>query len=431
MNKRQITRILCVLGVCGLVLAGCGPSPAPGSASTGTPGTTSGTLRIWSQYDLTDAENPPSVLMRQRIADFESTTGIAVAYEQVAWDQLAPKLALATQSGGAVPDIVETGRQHIPSLFDAGALMALDDVLAEEPWVSALNPSHQAGCIIDGKHYCVANLVRGGVTYYRAAAFPDGFPDTNDAWLTEAARLKQEGQYISTFFAGRSYAAIEWAWAPWIYSNGGRIFDDEGKPAWASPQVVEVFAFARTLLAEGYLPEAIITGDFATAEAPWIEGDSASFRGGTWSFLFVPGLEEGIERGEIAITGGLRFNGGPPHVFLNNESWVIPTGAPNPEGAAAWISGFMEPAFLAEWSQAQFGIPTLPAAYDTEAFDSLFYREVAALLTEQGRYMDTSPYYVQSLDTLAIAAQEILLDHSVDIMERLKQAEEEILTRYW
>ncbi len=426
MHKQPTVVLLVLISV--LCITACSSS-APATSDTSVPTMT--TLRVWSQHDLTDQSRTTSVLMQQRVADFEAATGISVEYEQIAWDQLAPKLALAVQSGGVVPDVVETGRQHIPTLFAVGALAALDEVLAAETWVAELDERDSQSCIIDGRRYCVANLVRGGITYYRASAFPDGFPETHSAWLEAGERLQAKGMYLSTFFAGRSYASIEWAWAPWIYSNGGRIFDEQGRPAWVTPEVAEVLAYARTLLARGYLPAEIITGDIPTGELPWIEGEAASFRGGTWSFLYVPDLRQGIETGTVQITGGLRFNDGPAHVFLNNESWIVPTGARNPAAAAAWISGLMQPDFLAAWSKAQFGIPTHPAARALPDFDTPFYQQIMTILLEQGRYMDRSPYYVESMDILAIAVQEILLNPELDIQQRLQAAETEILQRYW
>ena len=196
----------------------------------------------------------------------------------------------------------------------------------------------------------------------------------------------------TTFFAGRSYAAIEIAWWPAIHSNGGNIFDAEGKPAWASPEVVEVAEWSRTLYSEGYLPEVVATGDFADAESVWMDGASAAFGGGSWSTIFVPGLKDSVDAGDVGVTGGLSFNGGSPYVFLVSEGWAIPTGAENPTGARAWLRGYMQPEFLASWAEAQFGIPTTRAAYEAGQFDSAFYSQVDEILGTQGFVHATKPF---------------------------------------
>jgi len=391
-----------------------------------------GSITIWSRYDLTDTEDQNSVALNERIENFENETGIEVVYEQIAWDQLSPKLALAVQSGGDVPDVVEAGSQHIPSLLDAGALMPLDDLLKDEPWVEELTEGDKLACVVNGERVCIAHNVRGSMMFYDMSQFPDGFPQTNEAWLAEAERITENtDKYFTTFFAGRSYGAIELAWAPYIYSNGGHIFDEEGKPTWATEEVAEVVDFARALVTNEYIPEVTITGEFSDAEAPWMNGEAASFRGGSWSAIFVPGLKDSVDAGETGMTGGLSFNGGDPYVFMVSEGWVVPKGAQNPEGARAWLRGYMQPEFLAEWAEAQFGIPTTRAAYEAGQFDSTFYSQVDEILGSQGRYMEQSPYYVESLDTLAIAFQEMLLDPEIDAMERLTEAQEEVLNRYW
>ncbi|KAA3665012.1 MAG: extracellular solute-binding protein [Chloroflexi bacterium] len=391
----------------------------------------SGEIVIWSRYDLSDTENSNSVALNERIKVFEAETGITVVYEQIAWDQLSPKLALAVQSGGNVPDVVEIGSQHVPALMDAGALMGLNDLLADEAWVGELTEGDNLACVIDGERRCVAHNVRGGMTYYRMDQFPDGFPATQDAALEMAAQKKEADLYFNTFYAGRSYAAIEIAWWPHIHSNGGNIFDAEGKPVWSTPEVVEVVEWSRKLYTQGYLPEVAVTGDFADAESVWLDDASAAFGGGSWSAIFVPGLQDAVDAGKVGVTGGLSFNGGDPYVFLVSEGWAVPNGANNPTGARAWLRGYMEPSFLASWAEAQYGIPTTSAAYEAGQFDSAFYSQVDEILGTQGLYMQQSPYYVESLDSLAIAWQELLLDPELDAAAHLQEAQDEVLARYW
>jgi multiple sugar transport system substrate-binding protein len=387
-------------------------------------------LVIWTRYDLTDDNDPNAVTLREKIAAFEQETGITVVHEQIAWDLLAPRLSIAVQAGGDVPDIVEAGSQHIPSLLDAGALSPLDDLLAGQEWMADLGSGDAQACVIDGVRYCVAHNVRGGMTYYRTALFPNGFPQTVAEWLEVAPEMSMDGNVFSTQYAGRSYASIEIMWWPMIASNGGSIFDAEGKPAWATPEVAEVVEFGRTLFSNGYFPQLNVTGDFSDAEAPWNNGTAASFRGGSWSAIFVPGLQASVDSGEVSMTGGVDFGGGP-FVFMVSEGWVVPNGARNTEAAAAWINSFFEPAFLAAWAGAQFGIPTLSTAYELTGFDSAFYASVDAILGEQGLYMQQSPYYVESLDALAAAFQEMMLDPSIDPLTKLTEVQDEVLRRYW
>lgn len=438
MQKIPFVGILLVVAV---VLAACGGATAP--VEEGVPADESGAadgppaplpdapLLIWGEQDLTNTADPPSVLMNEQIAAFEEETGIAVQYEQVAWDQLVPKLALAVTSGGAVPDLMETSSQHIPALLDAGALMPLDDLLTDYAWLAELNEAEEQACIYDGQRYCVSSLLRSSITYYRTAAFPDGFPTTSEAFRAMASELKADDRYIATFFSNKEYAMVEVTWGQWFYSNGGNIFDAEGRPAWVSPEVIEVLEFGREMFANDYFPTLTLTGDFAAAEAPWLAGEAASLRGGTWSPLFLPGLDEEIASGEVGIAGGLSFNGNDPSIFLVAEGWIVPTGAANPGAAALWIDAFMQPELLADWGGAKVGVPTLDAALELGQFDDPFFAEASTLMAAQGRFMEQSPYYLESLNALAVAIQELMLDPEQDIEARLREAQNDVLERYW
>ena len=390
-----------------------------------------GPIVMWASYDLTDTANPPSITLAQAIETFTATTGIEVQYEQVPWDQLAKKLALQAQAGGEMPDIVEASSQHIPSLVSAGALMDIADLVKDAPWVNQLNQSETQSCVVDGARYCVAADVRGGAWYFNTASFPEGVPATVDAWLTEGERLKGEGTYLSTFYAGKEYGSVELTWAPWIYSNGGSIFDEEGKPDWASDATVEVVEWARQLLSNGYIPETCFTGDFTAGETPWVDGSAASVRGGSWSFLFIPGLQDKINAGETVLGVSPAFSTGKSYVFLVGEGWGIPEGAANPEGAVSFLNFFMNPQMLAQWASQHYGIPTIESAFAASAFDNDFYRATFKNLSENGIFIEASPYYVESLTTLAITMQELMLDPALDPMQKLQEAQDEIINKYW
>src|SRR5690606_38690979 len=157
----------------------------------------------------------------------------------------------------------------ILSLLDAGALMPLDDLLAGEAWINNLNENDARACILEDTRYCVAHNMRGGITYYHVQDFPDGFPTSAQGWMNAIAQYSDR-EYFSTQYVGRCCSAIEAAWWPLIYSNGGTIFDEEGKPAWASPEVVEVVQFMRDLYALDALPAVGISGDFSDPEIAWI-----------------------------------------------------------------------------------------------------------------------------------------------------------------
>ena len=440
MKKSNVLVLLSIVVLSVLLLSACAAPATPAEAPVEEPSAEepaaeepmSSEITVWSRYDIDDPEDSNGATLKQYFADLEADSGVKVNYEQIAWDQLSTKLALAVQSGGDVPDIVESGSQHIPPLIDAGALMPLDDLLKGESWAADLTDGDKKACVMEDERYCVATNVRGGMTYYQADKFSAGSPSTPEEWEAACESLKADELYANSFFAGRSYGAIEIAWWPLIKSNGGSIFDTEGKPAWASEDVAEVAKWAQAMFANECFPEVAVTGDFSDPEIVWMDGNSAAFGGGSWSAIFVPGLLDSVNAGDVDMTGGISFGGGDPYVFMVSEGWVIPKGAENPKGAVAFLNGFMQPDFLAKWSEAQYGIPTTNAAYaQGQIQDSPFYENVDEILGSQGAYMQGSPFYVESLDVLAVTWQELLLDPSLDPLTELQKAADEVLGRYW
>ena len=309
-------------------------------------------------------------------------------------------------------------------------MMDISGMVADAPWADQISPSEAQACVIGDARYCVAADIRGGAWYYNVADFPDGWPTTAEGWLEEGARLAAEGKYLTTFFAGRHYGAAELSWGPWIYSNGGSLFDEEGKPDWASPETVEVVEWARELLANGYIPETCFTGDFTAGETPWVDGSAASVRGGSWSYLFIPGLQDKFEAGETALGLAPSF-GGKNYVFLVGEGWGVAEGAENPEGAIAWINFFMNPQILAQWASQHYGIPTIDEAFTASEFANDFYSQSAENLGENGIFIEPSEYYVESLTKLSEVLQELMLNPDQDILETLQDAQDEIIDRYF
>lgn len=385
-----------------------------------------GKIVMWASYDLSDTENPPSVQLKQVIDDFQAATGIEVDYEQVAWDQLATKLALQARSGGDMPDVVEASSQHVLPLIATGALMDISGMVADKEWLATLNPAETQACVVGDMRFCVAADIRGGAWYYNVAQFPNGWPTTAEGWLEEGARLQAEDIYLATFFAARHYGAVELTWGPMFYSAGGSLFDEEGLPDWASEENAGVVEWMRELLANGYVPETSFTGDFTAGETPWVDGTAAAVRGGSWSYLFIPGLQDKYEAGETALGLAPAFNGGPNYVFLVGEGWAIANGAGNSEGALAFIDFFMTPDTLAGWASNHYGIPTIDSAFENEVFAGEFYQATAQNLAENGIFIEPSLCYVEALTKLSETLQELMLDPGADVMNALEDSQNQI-----
>lgn len=391
-------------------------------------------LVIWGVWDMEDQASGMSegaVALKELIAAYEQETRTAVTYEYVAFDQMLTKISLAVQSGGEVPDVVESASQEVYSRPDV--FMDITALLKDADFQSQVGDAERTTCEKDGVRRCVAMNIGSTAWYYRPADLESiSWPTTDSEWLAAGEALKSSGLYVASFYAGRDVAGVEQTWAPAIASAGGQIFDADGQPSWANDATVTVVRWMRELLAKGYVPETNFTGDFAAAEQPFVDGTAVGLRGGSWSAQFVPPLVEGVPSGKVVVGAAPSINGGPGYVTLYGQGWAVPEGAKNPEGAAAFLEYMMTPANQAQWAAAAYRIPTNAEAFSNpafaEVFDSnrAFYTAIQELTDSSGLALPTSPCYTEAMSRLGETLQTLMLEPNLDPMATLEAAQTEV-----
>jgi ABC-type glycerol-3-phosphate transport system substrate-binding protein len=391
-----------------------------------------GSVRIWGFYDLTNTEDSRAVQMKQTIDSFQASTGVKVEYEQVAWDQMATKIALAAQAGGDMPDLIMIGYEYVQGLVNAGALLNIYDQIANSFFYGDLNPFEKTLNEVNGERHAVGTFISGGQWYYDTGMFPNGWPTTEEGWTTECARLAPEGKYVATFYAGRASAAMVQGLAPLVWSLGDTLFDEEGKPTFATDNMVKAITFWRNMLANKCIPEVCFTGDWSATEAPFVEMQAGGVRGGTWSYIYINGLEDRFENGTVKIGDPPALTGGKQgYVFTNTENWALTAGAKNVDNSIKFINFFFNPAVLAPWAKSNFGVPATATALNNAIFDSQFYADTLDNLTRNGHKSETSPYYNECMDALAAKVQELVLNPNMDIMAEMQKLQDELLAQYF
>lgn len=391
-----------------------------------------GSLSIWGFYDLTNTEDSRAVQMKQTIESFQATTGITVAYEQVAWDQMSTKIALAAQAGGDMPDMIMIGYEYVQGLTNAGALLNIQEPISKSFFYKDLSDFEKKLNEVNGERYAVGSFISGGQWYYDTEIFPAGFPDTEAAWKTECARLSGQGKYVATFFAGRQSAAMSQGLAPLVWSLDSSMFDAEGKPQFASDEMIKAITFWRSMLAEKCIPEVSFTGDWTATEGPFIEKTAGGVRGGTWSYIYIPGLKDRFEAGTVKIGNPPALEGGKQgYVFMNAENWAVTSGAKNVDNAIKFVNFFFTPAVLAPWAQSNFGVPSTGEALNNPIFASQFYKDTLDNLSRNGHASETSPYFNECMDALSAKVQELVITPDMDITAEMQKLQDELLKQYF
>ena len=285
------------------------------------------------------------------IADFEKANpGIKVVHEALAWGDLDKKMQAAL-AAGAFPEIAH-GQTYIErSLSAKGLLRPLNDVIAsigEEdifPVVRKLDHNTK-----DKNYYGLAHAVGVDLIIYRkdfmreAGLDPNKAPATWREWVDQLKKLtdKSKGRY-GLSLAGPGFFINEDVYM-WVGSNGGRLFDEKGRPAFTEKPVIEMLEFWKELadcclapdwLSRGYLDT---FADLATGKAAQIVGWG---RGTDYFEQYAPDV---VAKGDIGVYSSKPVGpsaGGKTFVTqFDCEPWMIFKNSKYPEEAAAFLKFF-------------------------------------------------------------------------------------------
>jgi multiple sugar transport system substrate-binding protein len=387
------TTFLCsLIAILGLLLLGCTPvSPSPQTK----------TLITWFPYDqentdLASDERVGNQYLRETIPQFNAAFKGTWSWVNIpkAFDKVIPELVAAHISGGEVPDLVETGR--ILTYAQNGALLDLTGWARMQPWYTELDPASLVPCISEGKLLCIPLAERPYLTYVWRAHYPNGFPHTPDAFLTEAERLKNQGVYAITFFGSTAFNGNAWGRGLWsvVSSFGGKYDDGKGNLYLTSPETIAAIQFLREIVARGYVPEAAFAGSFAE-EQPFKDSRAASFPTGLFGYRYLNPLTapdgtkfekktaddmlDAVSSGAIQLAPMFAPEGHLPGCGLSVSSLGIPARAKNPAAAKDFINWLMADAETnaAYVTAIGAGFPANRSYQNHTSFQGEFYRQAA------------------------------------------------------
>lgn len=242
MNKLKFTAILMVVAALLLVTA-CGKSDTGGTGEGATSGEKQGAKPLdgitikaitpadFEQYFDTVAQ------------EFNEKTGANVEVEAVAWDDLITKLTNSMVSGGTTYDVVIVDDIYLAKFAEAGWLQPVDKYM-DDALKNDLTPFTQQLTSYKGHHY--------GLPWYSAwktmaynkemlkKAGYDQPPKTWDEFIKVSKDLQQKGivQYASAWSWTRAEALMA-DFVPIVGSMGGKMFDEQGNPAFNSESGVK------------------------------------------------------------------------------------------------------------------------------------------------------------------------------------------------
>lgn len=395
-------------------------------------------ITIWTKFNSDNPQNAQDEWTKATIESYKSETGNDVANVFQPYDQINSKLNLAVQSGGDVPDMSYVDGQFLGFYDNNGALMDLTDWIKEQSWFGDLTAAAIGSCTTpDGRILCVPTATPGSLVYYWKSYYPDGFPTTAEQLATEAARLKADGKYAITFH-GTEVFGIEVSYYSLIKSAGAAINNEQGRAAWANPEMVKVIDYVRGLFAEGYVPEIALAGGF-DYETVFKEGNAGALLAGSWSYVFefpvttpdgkfydlgADSILTAAKDGFADFAPPLAFEGGTPASNVYATAWGIPEGSANVDAAKAFINYTMQSEINSEFGVSYGALPSLVSARDVDTFKTDYWQKVAAIQDEYGTPLPYLVDYDRGMVALADVFSKCLTDPSLDAMQVLQDAQD-------
>jgi multiple sugar transport system substrate-binding protein len=280
---------------------------------------------------------------QELLAAFEQANpGITVELQNAPGSQEAMAKLQAMIAAEEAPDLVSLHGAYFVPLASKGALLPLDDYLAQSQELKAddFNARLLNLCRRDGKLYSLPRYTSVYALFYNQDLLDAAgvkYPDQQNPWdwkayLDTAKQLTRDtdgdgaadqwGCYID-FWEARVY--------PWLWQNGADIFsEDRSRCTLDTPEAIEAVEFVAELLqTHKVTPETLSTERDQGLEV-FSSGKVAMYMTGPWDIqtLNEAGRDEGLRWGVAPLPMGKRRA-----TMLGTENYAICTQSKHPDEA--------------------------------------------------------------------------------------------------
>ena len=292
-SRRTFLRAAAATGIAVACAPAAQPSAAPptGAAPSQAKGLT-GTITVSYPDEL--GVKPKYVdQAAQAVQSKNSGATVKVDLQKVSDDLYYPKLLLALQGGGDVPDVFHFGGDSIGELADAGYIEPLDTyVNAWEDW-KFYPDSIKKGATYKGKVWAIPYGMDTRWLYFRrddlqkAGLATDWSPSKLDDVIAAASAVKSKVSSVVPYalYAGAaaSNGARDHAFVPLVWAYGGDVIASDGKWVGNSPAIRKALAYYQKVYGQGLSPKEILT-----STKPWT-AMRAKLGDGSLALLFEGG----------------------------------------------------------------------------------------------------------------------------------------------
>lgn len=299
---------------------------------------------LWHAYNGTEREALAATAAKWNAEHPDRTVDLVA----VPFGAFADKLTSAIP-GGNGPDLFIYPQDRIGDWADSGVIEPIEFWVDDEKAARFTTESLES-MAYRGSLYGLPLAVKSLALYYRTdlVATP---PATTNALLAFAPQMKARDGYAL------AYANVDlYGHAPWLFGHGGKIMDDAGQLAIATPEAAAAMAFARQLVEQGVTPP--------QAEGPLVAtlfntGKAAMAISGPW---FVADIAAGVPW-KVAPLPVVSSTGIPASPFLGAEGILMSARAHDKEAAFAVLEALTSDAAAIERAKLARQVVPNPQAY--------------------------------------------------------------------
>lgn len=371
--------------------------------------------------------------LEKGIENFEANNpGCTVELEYYKYDEMDTKYMSDYQSG-VEHDVLITTSMLFPQHYAVGDLLNLQPYV--DQWDQAevedfsWNPVWDI-CCDDGDVYGIPlglhirGLVYRKDLFEQAGLDPESPPTTIEELLEYAEILTNldENVYGLGMYLGTERANLECSFYPFLWANGGEIWDPETKEAvFADETGVKTGQFVKDLVTEyGVTPQFAISGAYGDAMDSFLNGQYAMMEGfgSYWIANIVDaGLEDKV--GVCAVPEGSSR-------FSNCYSLSVYAGSKHPDLAMKLVEELLAPDVITMYADG--GLPARQSDYEDEKYQSELYLSMLEI-AENGRNVAETVNYMKLADSVAAAVQEVIATDG-DVQEIFTRYQDEYNARY-
>jgi multiple sugar transport system substrate-binding protein len=327
MSRRQFLRALGGGAGASVLLAACGqaagpsagqPTAASGAAAPEAPVASGGAATELQFWDM--VWGPPEYIdtAKKLVDQFNaSNSGATVTYQSTAWSGW-PQVFTTAIGSGTAPDISTGGGYQAVQFYPEGAILELDDVVADLEGSGKLGdflPGTVDRMKYEGHTIALPWAIDIRLPYYRKDLFEAAgvAPPTNwDEFRAAAKALTKDNQYGFTAASGAGANGWQHLWV-FLLGNGGGLFGADGAPDVMNERNVEAFQFIADLVKDGSVHPGSAGFTSDDAIKAFGEGSAAMMVSG-------PGFEKRFPNlaGKVGLLSPLTG----PHGDKGTVSWV-------------------------------------------------------------------------------------------------------------